>query len=73
MLGRAQKFEKGGGGGGGGGGERNFLFPFPLKISEKTKKNKRSSRLSTSNLPPKSSEDQNRGPSGTPLICMIAS
>ena len=46
---RAQKFEKGG---------RNFLFP--LKISGKTKKEKRSLRVAMSNSPPKSSENQKK-------------
>ena len=53
-------------------GGRHFLFPFPLKISVKTKKKvftsfdvqftpKITSRLSSSNLPPKSSKDQKKG------------
>ena len=65
LQGRAQKFEKGGG------GRCNFLFLFPPKIPVKTKK--RSSRLSTSNLPPKSSEDQKKGGGGHRVLrCTVS-
>ena len=63
IQGRAQEFEKGGG--------RNFQFPFPLKISVETKK--RFSRLSTSNLSPKSSEDLKKGSSRPQMSCFHCS